>query len=296
MVTVSRIDLAQRRRKLRRQRRVRVIHLIWQTLAVGSLAGGLGWLAIQPMWVLKNYQDIEVEGNHLLSSEAVKLQTGLLYPRSLWRIQPSQITESLLKKQPIIADAVVSRRLFPPGLVIQVREKIPVAIAMLSSANAFDQDPNHSSGSSEVPKMKQGLLDIEGNWIPLDKYITMNPNAKMPTLKVTGSPQQYAPFWSSLYQAVSQSQIAITEIDYQDPSNLILKTELGLVYLGAPTPRLEEQIKILAQMRYLPNKVDPNQMEYIDLKNPDLPLVQMHHKSRKKSPNSQNKTVRETSP
>jgi cell division protein FtsQ len=280
MVTVSRIDLAQRRRKLRRQRRVRIIQLIWQTFAVGSLASGLWWLAIQPMWVLKNYQEIEVEGNQLLTSEAVQLQTGLLYPRSLWRIEPSQITESL-KHQPIIADAVVSRRLFPPGLVIHIQERIPVAIA-------FDSDSSNSSDPAETKKMKKGLLDVDGNWIPIDKYITMNPNTKMPTLKVMGSPQQYASFWASLYQAVSQSQIAITEIDYQDSSNLILKTELGLVHLGVPTPRLEEQIKILAQMRHLPNKVDSNQMEYIDLRNPDSPLVQMHHKLPKKHLNSKN--------
>jgi cell division protein FtsQ len=279
MVTVSRIDLAQRRRKLRRQRRVRVMQLIWQTFAVVSLAGGLGWLAIQPMWVVKNSQDIEVEGNQMLSSEAIQLQTGLVYPRSLWRIQPSKITESLLKSQPIIADAVVSRRLFPPGLVIHIQEKIPVAIAT-------DYEPNNSSNSAQ--KMKRGLLDADGNWIPLDKYITMNPNAKMPTLKVVGSPQQYASFWHSLYQAVSQSQVTITEIDYQDLSNLILKTELGSVHLGTPTPRLAEQIKVLAQMRYLPNKVDPNQMEYIDLKNPDRPLVQMHHRLLKKRQNSPN--------
>jgi cell division protein FtsQ len=286
MVTVSRIDLAQRRRKLRRQRRVRVIQLIWQTFAVGSLAGGLGWFAIQPMWVVKNSQDIEVEGNRLISSEAIQLQTGLVYPRSLWRIQPSQVAESLLKSQPIIADAVVSRRLFPPGLVIHIQEKIPVAIATISSANAFDHEPNNSSNSAQ--KVKQGLLDVDGNWIPLDKYITMNPNAKMPTLKVVGSPQQYASFWHSLYQAVSQSQVTITEIDYQDLSNLILKTELGSVHLGTPTLRLEEQIKTLARMRYLPNKVDPNQMEYIDLKNPDRPLVQMHHQLLKKRQKSQN--------
>ncbi|AFZ02718.1 cell division protein FtsQ/DivIB [Calothrix sp. PCC 6303] len=279
MVTVSRIDLAQRRRKLRRQRRVRIIQLIWQTFAVGSLASGLWWLAIQPMWVLKNYQDIEVEGNQLLSSEAVQLQTGLVYPRSLWRIQPSAITKSL-KHQPIIADAVVSRRLFPPGLVIQIQEKVPVAIA-------FDNDPNTSLNPTEAKKIKKGLLDADGTWIPIDKYITMNPNAKMPTLKVIGSPQQYASFWSSFYRAVSQSQVLITEIDYQDSSNLILKTELGLVHLGAPTPRLEEQIKILAKMRHLPNKVNPNKMEYIDLKNPDSPLVQMNQKIPKKNLNSQ---------
>ena len=70
----------------------------------------------------------------------------------------------------------------------------------------------------------------------------------------------------------------MTEINFQDPTNLILKTELGNVHLGSPSNRLTEQIQALVQMRRLPNEVNPSNIDYIDLKNPAIPLVQMNQK------------------
>ncbi|MFM6105647.1 MAG: cell division protein FtsQ/DivIB, partial [Sphaerospermopsis kisseleviana] len=81
-----------------------------------------------------------------------------------------------------------------------------------------------------------------------------------------------------LYQAVSQSSVKVMEIDCQDPTNLILKTELGNVHLGVPNAQLPEKIQLLVQMRHLPAKFKPKQLAYIDIKNPDRPLVQMNQK------------------
>ena len=135
------------------------------------------------------------------------------------------------------------------------------------------------------PKTSRRLLDASGVLIPLEKYTSLNPTAKLPSLKVIGSPEKYRPYWTQLYQAVSQSSVKVMEIDCQDPTNLILKTELGKVHLGALITQLPEQIKVLAQMRHLPTKLNPSQIEYIDLKNPESPLVQMNQQ--KEQVNSQ---------
>lgn len=272
IISVSRMDLAQRRQKLRRQRHVKIIQAIWRSFAISSLAGGLLWLAIQPMWVLSASKQIVMKsGNQLLSDEAIQSLVVLSYPQSLWRVQPSLIANSL-KQQPTIAQATVSRRLFPPGLIIEIKERVPVAIA---------QTPNQKKTGTSNQQVSVGLLDANGVWIPLAKYTSLNPTVKLPILKVIGSPEQYRPFWTQLYQAVSQSSVNIIEIDCQDLTNLILKTELGNVYLGSPSPQLSEQIKILAQMRHLPTKLNPGQIEYIDLKNPESPLVQLNQKTQK---------------
>ena len=76
---------------------------------------------------------------------------------------------------------------------------------------------------------------------------------------------------------VSRSPIKILEINCQNPTNLILKTELGIVHLGAYSPRLTEQLKVLGKMRQLHTKLNANQISYIELKNPQTPLVQMNH-------------------
>ncbi|MGI8502474.1 MAG: cell division protein FtsQ/DivIB [Hassallia sp.] len=273
MVSVSRTDLRYRRHKLRRQRQMKIIQVIWRTFAVTSLLGGLLWVASQPMWVLETPKQIEIKsGDRSLSPEAIQRVLVLSYPQSLWRIEPSVIAESLTK-QPIIAKASVKRRLFPPGLIIDIQERVPVAIAQRHHQATLTLHTNIASST--------GLLDANGIWMNEEKYISLNPTVKLPSLIIIGSFEQYRPYWNQLYQSVSQSSVKVMEIDCQDPTNIILKTELGYVHLGAVSPQIREQIKVLAQMSHLPTQLNPNQIEYIDLKNPESPLVQMNQNSLK---------------
>jgi cell division protein FtsQ len=283
IVSISRTILAGRRKKLRKKRQIKFIQAIWRTIAVTSLAGGLLWIAIQPIWVLKTPKDVVILGNQLLSDEEVQSLLVLSYPQSLWRIEPYRIAHSL-QQQPSIAQATVSRRLFPPGLVVQLQERTPVAIAQVRREQA-----NRKNGSKKVI---MGLLDANGVWIPLENFNSLDSRVKLPTLKVIGSPEQYRPYWSSFYEAMSQTSLKVTEIDWQDPTNLILKTELGLVHLGTPSSQLPEQIKVLAQLRHLPSQLNPNEIEYIDLKNPEHLLVQMNKKNSKPIPKQTKKNLR----
>ncbi|RAM48732.1 MAG: cell division protein FtsQ/DivIB [Hapalosiphonaceae cyanobacterium JJU2] len=283
IVSISRTILAGRRKKLRRKRLIKFIQAIWRTLAVTSLAGGLLWIAIQPNWVLKTPKDVVITGNQLLSDQEVQSLLVLSYPQSLWKIEPSRIARSL-QQQPSIAQATVSRRLFPPGLVVQIQERTPIALAQRRREQANSKNAN--------TKATMGLLDAYGVWIPLKNFTSLNSRVKLPTLKVIGSPEQYRPYWSSFYEAISQTSLKVTEIDWQDPTNLIIKTELGLVHLGTPSPQLPEQIKVLAQIRHLPSQLNPNEIEYIDLKNPEHLLVQMNHKNSKPISKSTKKNPR----
>ncbi|YAF97853.1 MAG: cell division protein FtsQ/DivIB [Nodularia sp. CChRGM 3473] len=272
ILSVSHKDLAQRRKKLRRHRQMKIIQAIWRTVAISSLASGLLWVAIQPIWVLNAPKQIVMKsGDQLLSEAAIQSLLVISYPQSLWRIQPSAIAHSL-QQQPIIAQASVSRRLFPPGLNIEIQERVPVAIA---------QKPKAQNTATDKKQVSVGLLDASGVWIPLEKYTLVNSSVKLPTLKVIGSPEQYRSYWSQLYPSLSHSTVKVTEIDCQDPTNIILKTELGNVHLGVPGPQLTEQINVLSQMRYLTEKINPSQIEYIDLKNPESPLVQVNQKNQK---------------
>lgn len=279
MVSVSRTVLRYRRQKLRRQRQMKIIQVILRTFAVSSLLGGLLWVASQPMWVLETPKQIEIKsGSRSLSPEAIQKVLVLSYPQSLWRIEPRQIA-SALTKQPIIAKASVNRRLFPPGLIIDIQERVPVAIAQTHQEQLTHPSDTNIASST-------GLLDANGIWINQEKYTLLNPTVKLPSLVVIGSFEQYRSYWNQLYQSVSQSSVKVTLIDCQDSTNIILKTELGYVHLGAASPKISEQIKVLAQMSHLPTQLNPNQIEYIDLKNPESPIVQMNQKSVKSNSQS----------
>ncbi len=293
ILSVSRANLAQRRQKLRRQRQIKIIQAIWRTIAVTGFASALFWVAIQPMWVLKDSEQIVIKsGNQLLTQKDIYSLLGLSSPQSLWRIEPSLIAESL-KKQPNIAQATVSRRLLPPGLIIDIQERVPVAIAQIRKNQAVtsclitSSSPGKSSNikscfQNSNPANKQdevGLLDASGVWMPITRYMSINPKAKLPKLIVIGLTAQSRPFWTQLYQALSQTSLKVTEIDFQDPRNLILKTELGNVHLGSPSDKLPQQIQAIVQMRHLATKVNPSNIDYIDIKNLTIPLVQMNQKN-----------------
>ncbi|MFM6001405.1 MAG: cell division protein FtsQ/DivIB [Dolichospermum sp.] len=292
IISVSRTNLAQRRQKLRRQRHIKLIKTTWRTVAVTGIAAALLWVAIQPMWVLQDSKQIVIKsgGKINLTPKDVYSLLGLSSPQSLWRIEPSLIAESL-KKQPNIAQATISRRLFPPGLMIEIHERVPVAIVQIrkkqtaTSCTASSlrkstdvKKPCVQNNSAANKQSELGLLDASGVWMPMAKYMSMNPQGKLPQMMVIGSPGEYRPFWTQLYEAIGQSSLKVTEIDFQDPTNLILKTELGVVHLGSPSNKLPEQIQVLERMRHLGTQFNPINIDYIDLKNPAMPLVQVNQK------------------
>jgi cell division protein FtsQ len=275
IASVSRAELTERRQKLRRQRRLKVVQAGWRSLAVSGLAGGLVWGATLPAWTIRAPEQIAIEGNEFLSKEAVQAILPIAYPQHLLQLQPQALTAQL-KSQAFISDATVTRHLFPPGLTIQVQERRPVAVFLEQDpvATASSQSPEQTPSASLPGASQIKLLDETGISIPLANYMGLN-QSPLPNLRVVGMPSQYLPEWSKLYLQVSRSPITITEIDWRDPANLILKTELGVVHLGPYSSQFPKQLNALNQMQELPENVNSNQIDYIDLRNPDNPSLHM---------------------
>ena len=266
IASVTQAELTTRRKKLRRARRIKSFQAIWRSLFVGGMASSLVWALTLPDWVIRQPEQVVIEGNHFLSTKAVRSLLPLSYPQSILRVEPQAIANSLESQAPI-AKATVSRQLLPPGLTIQIKERKPVAIAQATAA----QNTKASQSTQSA-----GLLDEQGVWMPRSSYTKLDQDLELPTLKVIGSMVQYRPYWSEVYQAVSHSPVKVFEIDWRDPANLILKTELGNVYFGPYSSRFSEQLRVLDRMRELPSLIQQSKIAYIDLKNPDFPAIQMN--------------------
>ncbi len=261
--SVSPGELTQRRSVLRRDRRIKQIKSVWRTLAISGLLGGLVWGATQPVWVVRESRQINVTGNQLLTTPAIQSLLKISYPQTLLEIKPEALAQQL-EAQPTISDAKVTRSLFPPSLTVQVTERIPVAVALTNNPTP-------------------GLIAADGVWIPQQSYNPPNSTLfKMPKLKVRGQVEEYQPHWSQLYQAVNSLEVKVSEIDWQNSDNLILKTELGVIHLGAYSSKLSDQLRRLEEMRRLSTKVNPQDVAYIDLTNPANPFVQMTSESLQK--------------
>ncbi|HEY9661451.1 MAG TPA: FtsQ-type POTRA domain-containing protein [Allocoleopsis sp.] len=272
--SVSQSELVNRRRQLRQQRRLRLLQTIWQVLALGSMAGGLVWGLSQIDWMLRRASQVTIEGNKVLSADTIRSILPIHYPQSILTLQPQVIAQRLETEAPI-ADATVTRRLFPPGLTVRIQERYPVAVVYMAGAQPA---PGAKPKPGQKPQ-QQALLDEEGAWIPYDVYVALNPTQKLPGLKVLGMREEYRSHWASLYEQISRSPVKISEIDWRNPADLVLKTELGLVHFGSYSPRFSEQLKALDQLRDLPKQVSLDQISYIDLRNPEVPLVEMNGKA-----------------
>jgi cell division protein FtsQ len=271
IASVSETELAQRRQKLRKERRLKVLQASWRTIAVSGLAGGLAWVITLPGWVIRQPEQVAIAGNRFLSAQAIQSLLPMSYPQSLLQLEPQGIAAQLESNAPI-AEATVARQLFPPRLIVEVKERYPVAmISDLPIAQVVkDKDTKPAPEISNV-----GFLDAKGAWIPIESYTSFDQSFKLPTLKIVGYQEQKRSQWAELYQAVSHSPVKVLEIDWRDPSNLILKTELGIFHFGAYSSKFAEQIQAMDRLRKLPEKLNPKQVDYIDLQNPDTPSIQI---------------------
>lgn len=273
--SLSTHQLRRQRQQLRRQRRLKLVQMLWQTLALGSLTGGMFWLINQPIWLISQPEQVKVEGNQLLSDQMVRSLLPLSYPQSLWKIQP-QVLASGLESRGQIASAHVTRQLFPPSLTVNIQERKPVAIAHPAGTPALRGENN-----------TVGWLDGTGDWMPLENYQELEQSQQLPSLKVIGNFNQYRSYWPQVYQAISRSPVKISQINWEDPNNLILETEIGTVHLGPYTSKFPEQLQVIDRMRNISPQLDRTQMMYFDLKNPQQPLLQIPPESTDKSRLSQ---------
>lgn len=106
-----------------------------------------------------------------------------------------------------------------------MQERVPVAV-VLPAGN------EENGGDGQF--LQAGLIDAQGAWMPKTSFSLSDRN--LPTLRLRGLQPQYQRYWPQIYETIRSSPVAIREIDWHDPSNLILHTDLGVVYLGAYTP------------------------------------------------------------
>lgn len=257
--SVSRRQLLKRRQVLKQQRRIYLGQSFWRLLALAGLTGLMIWAVSQPIWLIRSPRQIQVRGNQLLSDSLLQDLVPLDYPQSLLEVQPETIARQLLQRAPLLG-AEVDRQLLPPGLKVTVQERVPVAVVL--SAQPGDDEPQ-----------PHGLIDAQGAWMPITSF-GLGPTAKqLPGLQVRGLQPQYKRYWPQVYATIHRSPVAIQSIDWSDPSNLVLATDLGVVHLGPYSPELEQQLAMLDKMRNLPDHMQSAEVAYIDLSKPNQPAI-----------------------
>jgi cell division protein FtsQ len=261
---ISHDQLQARRKTLRRRRHLSLGQSLWRWLAMAGLTGAVFWGVTRPVWLIHSPRQIQVSGNERLSDEALQALVPIDYPQSLLEVEPETLAYQLRQRAPLV-EAKVSRQILPPRLKVQVRERVPVAVVLPTRG---------SDGDDAKTYLQAGLIDAQGSWMPTSSFgLQSAQDANLPTLRLRGIQPQYQRYWPQIYATIRTSPVAIQELDWQDPSNLVLHTDLGIVYLGAYTPDLERQLATLDQMRNLSEQVGEDDVAHIDLSNPDRPAL-----------------------
>ncbi|MBW4552400.1 MAG: FtsQ-type POTRA domain-containing protein [Aphanocapsa sp. GSE-SYN-MK-11-07L] len=288
-------SIRNRRKQLRGQQRIKLLTGIWRTLAIASIAAAGLWATTLPEWIIRRPSQVVIRGNKLLSTQAIQALLPLSYPQSLLELHPQSMVSTLEMAVPI-SKTTITRQLFPPRLMVEVQERQPVAIGQCDRCTLVTPIPNVAA---KVKPVSQGpadlwLIDSKGTAAPFTSYPSLQKSGA-PTLKILGffspsalkeqksaSPSNLVQIdstrkqqWEKLYTTLQRNPIKVSEIDWRSSNNLILQTELGTVYLGPYTGKLPQQLKALDEMRKLPQLISSRQITYIDLNNPEQPLVQV---------------------
>jgi cell division protein FtsQ len=224
-----------------------------------GIVTGVGWVAQRHGdWTLSSPAQIQIEGNKYLTDDTIRSMLAVRYPQSVMDLSPQNLTERM-RQHGSIANLRIDRGVLPAQLLVRVEDLPPVARALHDEA--VDS---------------QLVVDERGRQQPIANYLS-TVQQSLPKLRVRLPDRGECPSWQQLYRAVITSAVAIGTVDCRDPQNLILQSEVGKVRLGSFSEegRLNGQLQQLDRLRNWQKYTDPQQVDYIDLGNPDAPKLQL---------------------
>ena len=248
----------ERRRMLRKERRREQLIQSWRILLFGGVSSGLIWLLLSAGWSLRSQQQLTVRGSDRLGSDEVVKAAGLRFPRPLITLEPGRLERRLLAELPV-QSVSVKRRLVPPGLDIELKDRLPIAAASRMGAQGKEQ----------------GMVDVEGHWMPLT--VARQGEAPASAVRVEGWIPSRRSMIATVLARRDQLGSPLNVIYVAPDGDLSLRTKtLGLVRLGSNERLLDQQLRTIAQLSSsLPETLRGNASTGIDLSDPSKPELQL---------------------
>lgn len=294
------VNIRDRQRQLIRQRKQRFRRGAWRTLVTLGLTVGLGWAVCQPEWQIRQSDQITLTGNEQIDSQTLEHLMVLQFPTSLIRFQPQTLI-SQLEANAHISHVIITRKLFPPRVNVVVRELPPIAMTECKGCTLVLQ-PGQADSLTLGPA-NVWLLDRRGVVLPADSYPQLEKAHQLPKLAIDNYlkpetndsqplPQEATPKtqlvtidrqkqlqWQQMYALMEVSPVQIKRLNWQNPNQLTLQTNLGKIHIGPFGEKFKRQLQALDEMRTLPKSVDPKQIVYIDIENPENPVLELRNQS-----------------
>jgi len=253
----------ERRRELRRQRRVERLQDGWRILVYGALTAGLGFVLLREGWMLQGPDQVAVSGSRLVSREQVIAAARLRFPQPLFALHPRLLSRTLAEALPV-EQVKVSRLMLPPRLRVELVDREAVARAQ-----------------RRTPKgPEKGFVDRTGNWINADPGARMRLGGKA-TIEVVGWNERNRPVLGKVLEAREQIGPGLREIRFEPDGTLWLTTrDLGPLRLGPVDSQLNRRLQVVAHLnRSLPKRLVGQRPLSIDLTDPEQPELTLQGSS-----------------
>ena len=193
-----------------------------------------------------------------MGTDAVVQAAGLRFPRPLITLEPARLEQRLMAELPV-QSVSVQRRLLPPGLDIALEDRRPIAAASRTGARGREQ----------------GMVDQEGNWMPLT--VARQGEAPATAVRVEGWIPSRRAVIAFVLERQDQLGSPLLLIQIAPDGDISLRTKaLGLIKLGSNQQLLDRQLNTIALLSSsLPDNLRGQTSNAIDLSDPSKPELQL---------------------
>ena len=205
-----------------------------------------------------NIQDIRISGSELFSQKDVVNNTSLKFPIRLIFIK-TNFLENELKQNLSLKNVSVSRQLFPFGLKVDVKTRIPIAYGVRTLNN----------------KKVLGFIDKYGIFI--DEQNADNINFNKINIKVFGWEEKFKKILSKILIAQDNYEFELVKIDFSPNGFLSLEEkDLKTLLLGFNPNLINYQLQIINNLKIEFKKNNfPKKLDNIDLTDPNKPKIKV---------------------
>ena len=203
-------------------------------------------------------QDIRISGSKLFSQNDVVKNSSLKFPIRLIFVK-TNLLEKELKQNLSLKNVSVNRELFPFGLKVFIKTRIPVAYG----ERIFND------------KKTLGFIDKNGIFINkqnVDEKIRSNL-----TIQVVGWKEKFKKILSEIFIALENYEFEIVKIIFSPNGFLTIEEkDLRIIYLGFNPNLINYQLQIINNIK---NELEKNtfsiKLDSIDLTNPNKPKIKV---------------------
>ena len=205
-----------------------------------------------------NIQDIKISGNELFSPSDLVNNSSLKFPKRLILIQ-TKFIEKELKKNLSLKNIAVSRQIFPFGLKVQIKTRIPVAYG------------EKFLNSNKV----KGFIDEDGVFI--NKKYADTKNLKELTIQVFGWEDKFKKTLSEILNSQEIYEYELVKVTFSPNGFLTIEEKnLNTILLGFKTNLIKFQLQIIGKLKKEFKKNNfSEKIDIIDLTDPNKPKIKV---------------------